>query len=222
LAAVRSEPDDYALMEAIASRRDSAALRALYDRHSGLVFTLCTRVLRDRGDAEDVLIDVFFELWDKADRYDAARGSPVSYLVQLARSRAIDRLRSGRSDKAGPRATASTPDAIDGSASALRPAAANPLNDVATSEQRELVIRAIAQLEPVQRQAIECAYYDGLSHSEIAEKLDKPLGTVKTWIRQGLIRLRDALRSDSGEDEQRPRAGSSAIANTVDERSGPR
>src|SRR5206468_3900261 len=86
-------PDDYALMEGIA-RRDTAALEALYDRHGGLVFTLCRQILRDRDAAEDVLFEVFFELWEKCERYDPSRASAVTYLATVARSRALDRLRS--------------------------------------------------------------------------------------------------------------------------------
>src|SRR6476646_4642461 len=93
--------DDYELMRAIAKERDQRAFAALYDRHSGLVFTLCLRMLHDKAEAEDLLIDVFYELWERADRYDASRGSPTTFLSTLARSRAIDRLRSRSSRSAG-------------------------------------------------------------------------------------------------------------------------
>src|SRR5262245_17695506 len=91
--AVKEERDDYELMRLIAER-DQSAFTALYDRHSGMVYSLCLRILRDREAAEDLLVDVFWELWDKSGRYDASRGTPVTYLMTLARSRAIDRLRS--------------------------------------------------------------------------------------------------------------------------------
>lgn len=179
--------DDYELMRAIAGERDQRAFAALYDRHSGLVFTLCLRVLHDKAEAEDLLVDVFYEVWEKADRYDPSRGSPTTYLSTLARSRAIDRLRSKSSRSAGPAMTLVRDD---------EPApTADPSQQTADAERRKIVSSALDQLDPAQRQAIESAYYDGLSHSEIAAKLNKPLGTVKTWIRQGLIRLRDSLRS---------------------------
>ena len=179
--------DDYELMRAIAKERDERAFAALYDRHSGLVFTLCLRVLHDKAEAEDLLVDVFYEVWEKADRYDPSRGSPTTYLATLARSRAIDRLRSKSSRSVGATITLVRDD---------HPApTADPSQQTADAERRSVVTTALQQLDPAQRQAIESAYYDGLSHSEIAAKLNKPLGTVKTWIRTGLIRLRDSLRS---------------------------
>jgi len=91
--AMEEQRDDYELMRAI-SARDQAALRILYERHSGLIYSMCLRALRNSAEAEELLVDVFWELWEKSGRYDAGRGSPVTYLVTLARSRAIDRLRS--------------------------------------------------------------------------------------------------------------------------------
>jgi RNA polymerase sigma-70 factor (ECF subfamily) len=172
-------------MDAIASG-DSNALRALYDRHSPLVFATCVRMLRDRNEAEDLLIDIFHEVWQKSSRYDASRGSPVTYLMTLTRSRAIDRQR------ARPKLRMSDIDNSDVSGGAT------PDAPVLADEMRVAVVGALQKLELAQRQAIECAYYDGLSHSEIAEKLNKPLGTIKTYIRQGLIRLRESLRNTDG------------------------
>jgi RNA polymerase sigma-70 factor (ECF subfamily) len=166
--------------------RDPNALRALYDRHSALVFALCLRILRDRADAEDLLVDVFWELWDKSARFDPGRGSPISYLVLLARSRAIDRKR-GKRVSTGPLLSEDLPATAD----------TDPSASANLAERADLVKRALAQLEPQQRQAIECSFYDGLSHSEIADRLSKPLGTIKTYIRQGLIRMREMLRTES-------------------------
>src|SRR5262245_23176970 len=176
-------------MEAIAAG-DTNALRDLYDRHSGLVFATCLRMLRDRNDAEDLLIDVFHEVWQKSSRYDASRGSPVTYLMTLTRSRAIDRQR------ARSRIRTSDIDNTD------VPSEAAPDAPVLADESRVAVVQALQSLEPAQRQAIECAYYDGLSHSEIAEKLNRPLGTIKTYIRQGLIHLRESLRSTYGDADR--------------------
>jgi RNA polymerase sigma-70 factor (ECF subfamily) len=177
--------DDLRLMEAVA-RRDPNAMRALYDRHSPLVFSVCFRVLGNRADAEELLGDIFWEVWEKSGRFDAGRGSPITYLVLLARSRAIDRKRSRVSRPTVSLATDDAP-VVDPNPT--------PAAGALVAEQRGIVVRALAELEPQQRQAIECAFYDGLSHSEIADKLKKPLGTVKTWIRQGLIRMRDLLRT---------------------------
>jgi RNA polymerase sigma-70 factor, ECF subfamily len=191
LAAGRSEsPDDLSLMRAVAAG-DRTAFSLLYDRHSPLLFSICRRVLKDSGNAEDIVIEVFLEVWLRADRFDASRGSPMTYLVTLARSRAIDRQ---RSQSARLKATSGDP----GNSAQTSPAS-DPSQSVDSNEQQQIVRAALAELEPAQRQALECAFYEGLSHSEIAEKLQKPLGTIKTYIRQGLIRLRDSLRTTGRE-----------------------
>jgi RNA polymerase sigma-70 factor (ECF subfamily) len=187
LAAGQSQsPDDLSLMRAIAAG-DRAAFSLLYERHGPMLMAICRRVIKDSGAAEDILIDVFLEVWLRADRFDPSRGTPLTYLVTLARSRAID---GQRAQAARLRAT-SGDSHNDGQASP----ASDPSQSVDSNEQRQIVRTALAELEPAQRQALECAFYEGLSHSEIAEKLQKPLGTVKTYIRQGLIRLRDSLRT---------------------------
>jgi RNA polymerase sigma-70 factor (ECF subfamily) len=179
-------PDDLSLMRGIAAG-DRTAFSTLFDRHSALLLAICRRILKDAGESEDILIDVFFEVWSRADRFDASRGSPLTYLVTLARSRAIDRQRSQGSRL---RETAANPE----NSTQISPQA-DPLQTASTNEQGQIVRAALAGLDPQQRQVLECAFYEGLSHSEIAEKLQKPLGTVKTYIRQGLIRLRDSLRT---------------------------
>ncbi|CAN5681340.1 N/A [soil metagenome] len=161
---------------------DAQALKALYDRHAGLVFTVCLRIVRERSEAEDLLTEIFFELWQKSDRYNAMRGSPVSYLLTLSRSRAIDRKRRKRLTNDG------TLDTVAAASAEPTPADATEAN-----ERGALVNRCFDRLEGPQRQAIECAFYDGLSHSEISTKLSRPLGTIKTQIRQGMMRLRDCL-----------------------------
>ena len=179
-----STPDDYELMAGIAARNEKA-LRTFYDRHSALVFPVCLRIVKNRAEADDMLVDIFWEVWEKAGRFDATRGSPITYLMTLTRSRSIDRLRSRPRERSndllqdGPPATTAT-----------------PLGDSINAETCKAVTAALAQLDANQRQAIECAFYDGLSHSEIADQLHKPLGTVKTYIRQGLIHLRESLRTE--------------------------
>jgi len=181
-----SNADDFALMQAIAGG-DRSAVSDLYDRHAPLLLAICRRVLKDASEAEDVLTDVFFEVWSRRDRFDATRGSPLTYLVTLTRSRAIDRKRSRRA----------RPMVSDNPEITTEPAATapTPFQSTELNEQRESIRAALATLDPAQREAIECSFYEGLSHSEIAEKLQKPLGTVKTYIRQGLIRLRDRVRT---------------------------
>lgn len=165
--------------------RDPAALRELYDRHAGLVYAIALKMLRSREEADDLVTDLFWELWNKADRYDATRAAPVTYMVTLARSRCIDRLRRSNRHKAAP---------LDLNAQQKAADEPTPLEGALLDENRGLVREALSRLDDNQRTALESAYYDGLTHSEIAEKLGKPLGTVKTYIRQGLIRLRETLR----------------------------
>ena len=177
-------PQDMALMRRIADH-DPAALRELYDRHAGLVYAIALKMLKSREDADDLVTDLFWELWNKSARYDPARAAPVTYMVTLARSRCIDRLRrSGRQPASS----------LDASAQQQASADPTPFEDALLGENRELVRTALSTLDDNQRRALESAYYEGLTHSEIAEKLGKPLGTVKTYIRQGLIRLRETMR----------------------------
>lgn len=186
--------DDLSLMRAIANG-DRRAFAQLYDRHAPLLFSVCRRILRDFGSAEDILIDVFLEVWSRSDRFDASRGSPLTYLITLTRSRAIDRRRAESS-----RLKSTSKDTTEAS----RPTQSeNPADSADSSEQQKIVRTALAALDADQRQALECAFFEGLSHSEIAVKLQKPLGTVKTYIRQGLIRLRDNLRTNQEERRDR-------------------
>ena len=180
-------PDDYNLMSRI-ERRDADAHGAIYDRYGGLIFTLALRMLHDRGEAEELVSDVFLEIWRCADRYDPSRGAPLTYLVTLGRSRAIDRQRSASSRRRG---RAASDIGSDTPSAAPDPPAAAVLQ-----ENAKRVRSAMGKLEPIYRQAVELAFFDGLTHTQIAERLDKPLGTIKTYIRQGLIRLRDCLRKE--------------------------
>ena len=194
----RSAKDDISLMQAMAAG-DASALSIFYDRHSPLVYATCVRMLSDRATADELLVDVFHELWLRAPQYDVTRSNPVTFLLTLTRSRAIDRRRSmGKRSNlklAGEEAASQTADP--------RPTAAEA---VVANENAAIVRKALESLEPAQRRAIECAYYDGLSHTEIADLLGKPLGTVKTYIRQGLIHLRGYLRNDTedGRSTERP------------------
>jgi len=175
-------------MAAIAAGRQEA-LAQLYDRFAPLVHAMCRRILRDEAAAEDLLEDIFIEVWNRRDRYDPSRGAVATYLATLTRSRAIDRLRAKQRSPSTP--------LLEG----FDPAAAlsDPGQALCDQERRTMVERGLAALTDDQRKAIELAYYDGLSHNDVAAQLSKPLGTVKTWIRQGLIRMRDSMRIDDGE-----------------------
>ena len=177
---------DSALMVRV-RQRDTTALRALYDRHSSMVHGLGLRILRDPAEAEDLVQDVFLHLWRRAELFDGDRGQFVGWLVSLTRNRAIDRLRARRTrERKGDEYEAEV-------AAAPAPRGADPNETAYVAELREAVARALTDLPEPQRTALELAYFGGFSHSEIAERLAAPLGTVKARIRQGMIRLRDLL-----------------------------
>ena len=185
--------NDLALMQGIAAR-DRSALNSLYNKYSSTLLTLCSRLLADRSEAEDLLIDVFWELWNRADRYDPARAAPLTYLVMLCRSRAIDRHRSANAvKKMPPGMQISVEAAADKGLDIADRGERVDYADLA--EQREIVRAGVRKLSAPQRQTLELAFFEGLSHTEIAEKTNLPLGTVKSHIRSGLIRLREILRN---------------------------
>ncbi|HET9298946.1 MAG TPA: sigma-70 family RNA polymerase sigma factor [Candidatus Polarisedimenticolaceae bacterium] len=172
------------LMERVA-RGDASAFSTLYDRLAPTVLGICLRVLRDRAEAEEVLGDVFLDLWRRADRYDPARGGVGAYLVTQARTRAIDRLRSRARRQA--RET-EVPEAC--------PAAGpDPLEKTVAGETRRHVLDAMGELSEVQRRALELAYFEGMTHTEVAAALGEPLGTIKTRIRQGMLHLKERLQA---------------------------
>jgi RNA polymerase sigma-70 factor (ECF subfamily) len=183
--------DDAALMEAIASG-DVGCFERLYDRHGAVVFATCLRILRDRAEAEEVLEEVFWEIWARRDRYDRSRSAPFSYLMTLARSRALDRLRF-RKRREGVWLELHE---ADGAALATSDGdGSNPLESAVAVQRRIAIDRALEELPGAHRRAVEMNFFEGLSHREIAERLGDPLGTVKTHIRQGLLALRKVLRS---------------------------
>jgi RNA polymerase sigma-70 factor (ECF subfamily) len=164
---------------------DQSALAALYDTTNRLIYGLVLRVLGDASSAEEVLLDVYTQVWRQAASYDTNRGAPLAWLTTIARSRAIDRLRSGWQDQRRKEPLDALGDAPENSAS--------PEEMTVASERQRFVREALNSLKPEQREVIELAYYSGLSHSEIAVKLNQPLGTVKTRTRLGMMKLREAL-----------------------------
>jgi RNA polymerase sigma-70 factor, ECF subfamily len=186
-----SELDDYVLMARIGDRQPEA-LRLLYNRHSPVLLGLCLRVLKDRAEAEQILIDVFWEAWERADRYDPSRAAPRTYLTMMTRSRALDVLRRRRAalGNAGNDRSATT-FALDGTLPSTELA---PLNRMLAGERSESVRDALLSLDDDERSLIEACFYDGYTHAALAAKLRQPLGTVKTRIRRGLARLRTKLR----------------------------
>ena len=188
--------DDLTLMEGLVKRHPDA-LRAFYDRYAGLVMAVCLRVVRDRPEAEQLTLDIFMELWEKPERFNPRRGAPRTYLLTVTHSRAIDRLRSRRG------ASASLADGVGGESTRglqqrCDPAAAPPDEAARLRERREAIRSALARLQDGEREAVELAFFDDLSHPQIAERLQLPLGTVKSRIRRGLLRLADLMRTSYG------------------------
>jgi RNA polymerase sigma-70 factor (ECF subfamily) len=190
-----SSADDGDLVKAVAEG-DSGALADLYDRHGGAVFALCLRMLRDAEEAEEVLEDVFWHLWRHAGRYDPARGSVIVYLVTLARSRSLDRLRARerRGRLRNEVADSTLTENLVGSGAGD----ASPFGGALANERRGRVRGALVELSPEQREAVELAFLEGLTHLEISLRLGQPLGTIKTRIRSALLRLRGSLGDGDG------------------------
>jgi RNA polymerase sigma-70 factor (ECF subfamily) len=178
----QAHDNDVELLKAIAVK-DEASLAQLYDRYRLILFGLLMRILNNRQEAEDVLQEVFLQVWRRAADFDENRGRPFTWLVTLTRSRGIDRLRTlaARERVAAAGAKEVSEEFSDAASDAFR------------SEQRGLVNKALAQLPDEQKRPLMLAYFDGLTQSEIATRLDTPLGTVKTRMRSGMMKLRELL-----------------------------
>lgn len=175
------------------ARGDAEAVGACVDRYSGLVWSLALRMLGRGVDVEDLVQDIFVELWQKADRYDPARGKEATFVAVLTRRRAIDRLRRRgvRPDVAGPSLErVQTPPTLD-----------DPAAPAELADELSRVESAMARLKPDQRRALRLAVCEGLTHDQTARAMDLPLGTVKTHVRRGLIRLRKLLARDAEANE---------------------
>lgn len=176
---------------------DRAAFARLYERTSSQLFAVVLRIQRDRALAEELLQEVYVAVWKAAGQFDAARSQPLTWLVSIARNRAIDSLRRAQTQPMLLSATRGTgdgddddgPDAIEREADA----GPGPLELLDRACQARELTRCIEGLSAAQRQSVALAFYDGLSHAEVAEQLRQPLGTVKSWLRRGLLALRDCL-----------------------------
>ncbi len=166
---------------------DGGSLEEFYDRLSGVLFSTAYRVLNNQVAAEDVLQDVFIQIWEKAPLYNPALGKPLTWAVALTRNKAIDRLRSTqRRNRLHDHVQRESEifDQFD---------ARNSFDAVASVETSKLVRQAIEKLSTDQRQVIELAFFSSMTQAEIAERLNQPLGTIKARIRRGLMKLRDAI-----------------------------
>jgi RNA polymerase sigma-70 factor (ECF subfamily) len=172
-----------------AANQDREAFSQLYDRFSSLVYTLAMRMLRMPSDAEDLLQEVFVQVWHQANRYSEERGSPEAWIINIARSRAIDKLRAKRRME---KSFVLTDDPAKAESSE------NVESNAAESEAKLTMNSALANLPEAQRRVLALAYFEGLSQTEIADRLKEPLGTVKTRMRSGIQRLRDMLGTKVG------------------------
>lgn len=172
----RPEAGDEMRLVARVRAGDQQALAELYDRYSSVVYGVALRVLQDTGAAEDILQDIFLQLWRKPDAFDSSRGSLAAWLAVIARHRSIDRLRKRRPE------------------TDLEGCVIVSTTDLGDETERSLVIEQVRvvmrEMSPDQRTAMEMAFFQGLTHTEIAEKTGEPLGTIKTRIRSGLRQLR--------------------------------
>jgi RNA polymerase sigma-70 factor, ECF subfamily len=178
-----SEKDWVGLVQSIATG-NQLALHSLYERAHRVVFTLIMRITGNRETAEELTLDVFHDVWRRASRYDAGNGTVLGWIMNQARSRAIDRLRFEQRKKRV------EPDASDPVAATE---SVNGHDALEFKQQSRALLNALTVLTPDERQAIEAAYFAELTHAEVAARLNQPLGTVKTRIRSGLHKLRQAL-----------------------------
>jgi RNA polymerase sigma-70 factor (ECF subfamily) len=162
---------------------DRAALKLVYDATSAKLFGILIRILSDRSEAEDVLQDVYLTVWQKADAFDAARASPMTWLIAIARNRAIDRLRSSAARRAEP---------IEAAGEVADPGA-SAVDWLQSEQERGRLELCLAELEAHQSAAIRAAFIDGLTYETLAARAGVPLGTMKSWIRRALIKLRACL-----------------------------
>jgi RNA polymerase sigma-70 factor (ECF subfamily) len=169
------------VMRAVAEG-DRAALSMLYERTSAKLYGICARLLPNEGEAQDVLQEVFITVWQKADRFDSAKASPITWLAVLARNKAIDRLRVRRVATDPIDAANDVPDGDD-----------TAFEVIEREQERERLANCLDELDERHRAMIRAAFLDGASYPELAEQEQVPLGTMKSWIRRGLLRLRGCL-----------------------------
>ena len=174
---------------------DEQALSAFYDRWFPIVNGLITRILKSADDVEDVVEETFWQAWRQANRFAVDRGSVQTWLLTIARSRALDRLRATRRLREDSIDDSGASAAVADSAEMPVRSTSDPSADAEHSERRRLVVAALNELPQEQRQALELGYFGGLSQTEIAERTGQPLGTIKTRMRLAMLKLRDRLSS---------------------------
>ena len=191
-AAAASSEVDLGLVRRMAAG-DEQALSAFYDRWFPIVNALITRILKSADDVEDVVEETFWQAWRQANRFAADRGSVQTWVLTIARSRALDRLRATRRLREDSIDDSGASAAVADSAEMPVRSTSDPSADAEHSERRRLVVAALNELPQEQRQALELGYFGGLSQTEIAERTGQPLGTIKTRMRLAMLKLRDRL-----------------------------
>jgi RNA polymerase sigma-70 factor (ECF subfamily) len=180
--------EDIRLIQRIAER-DSKAYQTFYQRYSGLIFASISNVLNDHHDTEDVMQEVLVQLWNKAHLYEPRKGKPLTWLTTMARNRAIDRIRSKQR-------RSRLNDDFEHESKGVQPEFDESSHELLEIKERDgILLRAVSKLNPDQRQAIELAYFSGLTQAEVAERLHEPLGTVKARIRRGVNRLETLVKA---------------------------
>ncbi len=180
--------EDIRLIQRIAER-DSKAYQTFYQRYSGLIFASISNVLNDHHDTEDVMQEVLVQLWNKAHLYEPRKGKPLTWLTTMARNRAIDRIRSKQR-------RSRLNDDFEVESKGVQPEFDESSHELLEIKERDgILLRAVSKLNPDQRQAIELAYFSGLTQAEVAERLHEPLGTVKARIRRGVNRLETLVKA---------------------------
>ena len=176
-----------ALLQRI-GQRDVAAFQELYEKYSGLLYTTIHRVLNDHQDTEDIMQEVLVQIWQKAHLYEPSKGKPLTWVTTMARNRAIDRIRAKQ------RRSRLNGD-FELESKVVQPEFVEDTADLVTAKESDSVVQsAVMELTPEQREAIQLAYFTGLTQSQIAERLHEPLGTVKARIRRGVQRLEQVVR----------------------------
>lgn len=178
--------DELSLLLRRVAKGDRRALALVYERTSAKLFGVCLRITRDHGGAEDVLQQVYVKIWNSAEQFDQRQASPITWLCAIARNTAIDWLRKyGAPSPPMPFLADTLAENLEGS-----------MDSLAEYENRAMIFDCLEALPPHQQNAIRLAFFDGLSHSDLARSMQVPLGTTKSWIRRGLLQLRGCLQND--------------------------
>ena len=180
---------------------DRAAFGRLYERTSGHLFAVVLRIQRDRAVAEDLLQEIYVSVWKAAASFDAARSQPLTWLTHIARNRAIDSLRRAQAQPRTESLSADDDDERPDPHEAVASSDPGPLDLLGQASDRRQLTQCMEHLSPPQRQSVALAFFDGLSHAEVAERLQQPLGTVKSWVRRALQTLKGCLERASASDE---------------------